>query len=78
VRVGLRRSQSLDNRASKGGMIEWWIIRDLEGSGRNLIEVISWNMTGRAEEKQENNGMLGAPTENGTEHLANVNLDSHP
>jgi hypothetical protein len=47
----------------------------LEGSELDLIEVLSWNLAGSAEEKQEHAGMPGAHNENGTNNLANMTLD---
>jgi hypothetical protein len=48
--------------------------KDLQGSHRPLIEILSRHLLGGTEEAHEKPVMLGVTTENRTEHLPNISL----
>lgn len=65
--------QYSDCKASDGKMIaEWWIMKNLEGSGHGIVEVLSRNLLGRTRKPRKPSvRIVGVPNENQTEHHPN-------
>jgi hypothetical protein len=66
------RNEQLPNIAM---IYQWWITKDLKGSGRGLVKVIPRHLNKVGEESHENTiTIAGIPVDVWTEHLRNTGL----
>jgi hypothetical protein len=62
----------------KGWWDGMWMVKNSEGSGRGLIEVLSQCLPGGTEENDENLDRIGCvPIEIRTQHFPNASIESY-